>query len=86
VRIIAGSDATQARAEEAVRALQLVELILDAIADAALQQGRDVLVQFAILPPQCGNRYGHGRLHMPQAQDRAAEPVSERSHPGGPHP
>ena len=64
--------------------IQLVELVFDAVADAALQQGGDVFIQFAVLPPQCSNRHGHGRLHLPQAHDRAGERVSQGPSPGGP--
>jgi hypothetical protein len=38
---------------------QLLDLIVDAIADAALQQASDVLVQLTVLPPQGGNGDDH---------------------------
>ena len=68
------------------RSLQLVELVLDAIADAALQERGDVLIQLAVLPPQCGNRHDHGRLHVSQVKDRAGERVPEGPDPGDPPP
>ena len=45
---------------------QLLDLIIDAIADAALQQASDVFVQLTVLPPQGGNRDDHRRPDMSQ--------------------
>jgi hypothetical protein len=53
--------------------LQFLELIVERITDAALQQSRDVLVELAILPPQSGNRHGRGRLDVLQMDDDLIE-------------
>ena len=86
--IIAGSGGVQT-----ARGLQPLQLIGKRIADTALQQAGDVLVELAVLPSQRGNCHDDRRMDMPQAQDcllerpgftrepcRAA--VSARGHPG----
>ena len=71
--IIAGSGAALARVSGGAGGFELLELIVYPIADAALQQAGDVLVELAVLPPQGGNRHDHGRLDVPQMKDRVVE-------------
>ena len=52
---------------------QLLELIVETVAYAALQQARDILIELAVLLPQGGNRHDHGGLHVPQVKDRLLE-------------
>jgi len=54
-------------------ALQLLELIIDAVANAPLQEAGDILVQLAVLPPQGGNRDDDGRADMSQMKGHALE-------------
>jgi hypothetical protein len=42
-----------------IAGFQLLDLIVEAVADAALQQASDVLVQLTVLPPQGGNGDDH---------------------------
>jgi len=44
--------------------------MIQRIADAALQEDGDVLVELAVLPTQGGNRHEHGRPDVSQAKDR----------------
>jgi len=48
---------------------QCLQLIVQGIADASLQQAGDVLVELAVLAPQGGDRDDHGRLDVPQAKN-----------------
>jgi hypothetical protein len=48
---------------------QLLELIVDRIADATLQQAGDILIELAVLAPQRGNGDDRGRMDVPQVKD-----------------
>ncbi len=48
--------------------LESLDLILDTIGDAALQNPRNVLIQLAVLMPESGHRDHHGRVDLPQLQ------------------
>jgi hypothetical protein len=50
-------------------ALQLLEMPSERIADAALPESGDVLVQLAVLPAQRGNCHPHDRLDVPQVKN-----------------
>jgi hypothetical protein len=52
---------------------QLLELIVETIAYAALQQARNILIEPTVLLPQGGNRHDDGRLHVPQVKERLFE-------------
>ena len=43
---------------------ELFKLIAEAIADAALQEAGNVLVELAVLAPQGGYRHNNGRLNV----------------------
>src|SRR6185437_15074256 len=61
--IIAGSGASQS--DVAVTgSFQLLQLIADEVADAALQQSGDIRIELAVLPPQRGDRHDHGRANV----------------------
>jgi len=56
---------------------ELRELVVERIADAALQQAGDVRIELAVLPPQRGNRHDNGRLEVAQARDHLIDSLPE---------
>lgn len=55
------------------QSLQALDLVVDPIRDAALQNCRNVLIELAVLPPQGRYRDNDRRLHLPKVQNDLAE-------------